>query len=98
MSVDSPPWLTGSIAGVVFTTTRTSASSSHNCPGEGVGIGAARVGAAWGVGSSAWATGGGAGIQMRQAGRRSLGGRTRLTGRTPKSTGAASAGGASGAE
>jgi len=84
--------------GAVFVTARTSASSSKHYPGDGVGTGAAGVGAAWGCRGSARAADIGAGSYQRQARRRSQGGRTRLTGRAPKSTGAPSAGGASGAE
>ena len=54
--------------------------------------GAAGVRAAWGCRGSAGATGGGAGSYTRQAGRRSQGGRTRLTERTTKSMGGPSAG------
>ena len=51
-----------------------------------------------GRGGGPGARGGGAGGGPRQAGRGSRGGGARLAGRTPKSTGAAGAGGAAGAE
>jgi hypothetical protein len=90
--VGCPPWYTESITGVVFCTTQTSAFTSQHCLGEGWGIGAAGAGAAWGGRSSAEATSGCGERQMRQFRWRSLGGRTRLAGRAPESTGAASTG------
>ena len=56
--VGCPPWYTESITGVVFCTTQTSAFTSKHCLGEGGGIGAAGVGAAWGGRGSAEATSG----------------------------------------